>query len=77
MTGETIAGKKYIETARLMLNVSEVPASLRKMLHLANERIAKTEGDGPVYGRELRSTQVIASIICVWESMPKSVRNRK
>lgn len=67
----------YIRIAQNMLNTRELHPELRRMLHIANERVQKGGGDGPVYGKELRSTQVIASIIGTWESLPKKVRFRR
>ena len=67
---------QYIQTAERMLGVKTLSPTLYRMLELANSRVAKAGGDGPVYGRELRSTQVIAGIITAWETLPPKVRNR-
>lgn len=68
---------QFILTAERMLGVQRLKPNLARMLHLANNRIQKSGGDGPVYGHELRSTQVIAGIICVWENLPPRIRDGK
>lgn len=67
---------QFISIAKTMLGVEVLKPSLFRMLEMADKRIKQAGGDGPVYGRELRSTQVIAGIICTWEQLPPKVRNR-
>lgn len=57
----------YIEIAEKMLGVpSDVPLNgrLARMLHLAGERVRRVNDDHAA----LRSTQVMAAIIAVWEA---------
>ena len=68
---------QFILIAEKMLGTERLKPNLARMLHAANNRICNSGGDGPVYGRELRSTQVIASIVCTWENLPPRIRDGK
>ena len=57
----------YIEMAEAMTRLKPLPVDLKYRLDRVNTLVQMTTGDGGKYGSELRSSQVVASIVETWE----------